>query len=84
MKGNCCPKGGFLTDQCYNTSRLPSWYESALSNIQNVSKIPTTQKMWSIDALPSIKVPLFAVNQMMPTWDAQCQFEVRPLPRLVT
>lgn len=67
MKGNCCPKGGFLTDQCYNTSRLPSWYESALSNIQNVSKIPTAQKMWSIDALPSIKVPLFAVNQMMPT-----------------
>ena len=67
-----------MTDACYNSSKIPSWYVSALQQIANVSKIPKGTAMSAAEALPTIKTPLFAVNQMMPTWDAQCQFEGQP------
>ena len=79
MGTNCCPKNAFGTPACWSgpgTKAVPSWYVQSLAEIKNVSQIKGPVS--SLEALPSIKTPLFAVNQMVATWDAQCQYEGQP------
>jgi hypothetical protein len=79
MGTNCCPKPNTLA--CYNgtdSHRVPSWYQAALKGIAATAKITTPASLYPQDVLPTIKTDLFAVNQMVATWDAQCAYEGQP------
>ena len=69
---------------------VPLWYVGALQSIVNVSKISVNPKcqaknpsaphlcLFAAEALPFVQTPLFAVNQMVSVWDAQCLAEGQP------
>ena len=57
---------------------IVTWYQAALKSIATVAKITEPKSLYPQDILPTIKTDLFAVNQMVATWDAQCAYEGQP------
>eukprot|EP01052_Picozoa_sp_SAG31_P033695 SAG31_NODE_3843_length_3823_cov_17.361171_1_plen_595_part_00 len=79
MGTNCCPKP--LSSECYNgtgSHLVPSWYESALKSIATIAKITTPSSLYPQDMISTVRTDLFAVNQMVATWDVQCAYEGQP------
>merc|ERR1719201_2783616 len=84
MKQNC---GGSFN----NGTIIDSWYTSALQSINNISKgdaalspgckaahksaADAFKCLYANETLPYIKTPIFAVQQLVSVWDAQCMYE---------
>merc|ERR1712216_202268 len=88
MQGNCHSGPGGKRDV-----RIPSWYEQGLKqNLQlsggAAAVAPQCAKhvgsgnewmcLYANETLPYITTPIFAVNQLLSVWDAQCLNEGQP------
>ena len=84
MKQNC---GGSFS----NGTIIDSWYTGALKSIVNMSKASAALSapckadhqstgdeflcLYANETLPYIQTPIFAVQQLVSVWDAQCMYE---------
>eukprot|EP01062_Namystynia_karyoxenos_P022143 TRINITY_DN18469_c0_g1_i1.p1 TRINITY_DN18469_c0_g1~~TRINITY_DN18469_c0_g1_i1.p1 ORF type:complete len:499 (+),score=185.96 TRINITY_DN18469_c0_g1_i1:78-1499(+) len=83
MQGNCHHKDG-------TPAPIPSWYTGALQQNANLSGAAAAVHpecaarvgkgkeylcLYANETLPHIQTPIFAVNQLISVWDAQCMAE---------
>ena len=66
------------TTASHCSALLRARYEQALVSIGKLAGIKAPRSLYPVDVLPTIKADLFAVNQMVGTWDSQCAYEGQP------